>query len=220
MSLSCLGTSSTFDITYLVDASEATSDEQLEKLKQIIKAEVSGYKQLKEKVKEFKTRVSIISYGQNPELILSLEDGDNLDAIYQSLNTLTKRGGKPDLERAVRLAQQTLLLERYREPKILVAMAARKPSISSLYGIKKQMEEAKKKGIKLIVVGLDTNVLSHGLDGITNVHKGGITVTQKDKFDLLEKLSFAVSQATGKLISAKKILNLMRFSDLLTRILA
>ena len=190
-----IGLESSFEVTYLVDVSEASSDIQLKNLAKVIKSEVSGYK-----LGDDKSRVSIVTYGENPEELLSLKDGNNIDTIYQALSKLRKRGGKPDLERAVRFAHKSLLEGRYGVPKILVVIAASKPSIAKLYGIKKQMAEIKKKGVKLIIVGLDKSVLSYGLEGITNVHKGGIISEQQDLFDVLEKMSHAISQATGWLL--------------------
>ena len=188
-----IGSNKSFELVYLIDASEAISNNKLKDVAKLIKAEISGYT-----IGDQNVRVAIIACGEQPQLLLDLTSGTDIISIKEALNKLTKQEGVADLENAIKFVDSNVLnAARTNVPQTFVMLIAGKLSLSKEAGVKKETKVMTDKGVNVIIVGLKKNLLTDDLKDLSNVLNGGISASSEDLSDLLGRLAFAISQAAG-----------------------
>ena len=144
------------ELFYLIDASEDTSAETIEKISDYITKDVKTYDLGNDKI-----RVSILAYGSSVKEVLTLGDGTNTARITSALKDL-RVGGKRELGRAMLTLKTSIISSkgsmRDDAGKVVTIFVAGKTVPEKSNSLRSSAREFEEKNIKVIVVGIGSDV--------------------------------------------------------------
>lgn len=92
------------DLVFVIDSSNKVPDTVLLQTKLFIKNLLSNYKISKENA-----HISLVNYGDKPEILIKLEKGTDAKTVENVLNAILKLGGEKNMEEALKLVKTNVL---------------------------------------------------------------------------------------------------------------
>lgn len=189
-----LESTSSFDLVYLIDTSDATTSQQLDEIIKLIRVQTSAY--------SFgdKARVALVTYGATPFTILNLKDGITNGDVLKGLYSIQKVSGEPDLPKALEYVQNNIIkMARRDRPTILSVFTSKNPSVTEEKQLKLVKDELEKRKVKTVVTTLDKAGMTEPLTSIVNVDRGYVVPEDKDDLvSVLPESTDAIDRALGK----------------------
>lgn len=167
----------------MFDASDKVSLKQLLQLKDLAKASLQSYD-----ISPSKTRVSVMSFAQNPKDIWQFKDEQSLQIITGAINDIGKINGNPDFDKVIKYIQSNVLRNIPEKENSILVLFTKGSSIDG-----KQVADVKKKlpSVKTIVVSIGK--LGEPFSNFD------IRIIKTDQEELPDKLD-AIEDGVGKLI--------------------
>lgn len=150
-----LGIPGKFDIVFALDGSDGVSHATFAAQKDFIKGTLKAYD-----VASDKARVGILTYGSKAVLGIKVKDGVSQSVIDGQLRHARTIGGIRQMANAMRFAESEVFDETAsgKGKKLLVIMVAGIRSVAQDDNLKRSLDEMKKKGIELLVIGVEESV--------------------------------------------------------------
>lgn len=189
-----LESTSTFDLIYLIDTSDASTQHKLDQIIKLIRVQTSAY------TLGNKVRVSLVTYGASPSTILNLKDGVTHGNVLKGLYSIQKVNGEPDLPKALKYVQTNIIkMARRDRPIILSLFNTKNPSVIEENLLKSAKEALDKRQVKIVITTLDKAGMTEPLTSLVNVDRGSVVPDDTDKLaSILPKTIDAIGRALGK----------------------
>ena len=189
-----LESSSSFDLIYLVETSDTTTQQQLDQIINLIRVQVSAYSL------GDKTRIALVTYGASPSTILNFADGVTHGNVLKGLYSIKKLKGGPDLPKALNYVQDNVLkMVRSDKPTILSVFTTRNPPVTQEKLLKSAKEKLQSRQVKIVLTTLDKAGLTEPLTSLTNVDRGYIVPEDTDSLaSVLPDSINAINRALGE----------------------
>ena len=82
-----IGVSQELDLVIGIDTSDAMSDVKIAKLKKLLLSTINAYELSQQKV-----RINLMVYGRQPQSIVTLQNGHDIDLLLQGIQALSRQG--------------------------------------------------------------------------------------------------------------------------------
>lgn len=144
------------------------------------------------------THVGLLHYGDNAEVKLYLNEGNEKSTVIRGINFLSLRGGTRRMEEALKAATRifsTKTGSRQDASKVLVLLTAGMNDISGKSQIPEAAKQLKAAGVKVIVVDIDSKDNPDAENVVDNLDK----LIKSDSDDLIDKIG-TLEKEIGKSI--------------------
>ena len=161
-----LGVSRAFDLVYVIDTSQTTSESILRIIKDFIRKDIESYK-----LSPSQTRVAIVTYGLDGNLVLPIEKGINRDEILKSLEKLVVVNSPGKLYKALEVVSsrvfQNYSPDRPSTNRTVVIITTSKSLTSDLSNLGTVSQALRDRNVNIIAVGLGAGVSKLELTQVT-----------------------------------------------------
>lgn len=183
-----LGITENLNLIYAFDISDGVTTKKLTELKQLARASLESYN-----IAANATKVSIVTFANQPEDIWSFKDDQNVKAIQSAIFDINKIAGDADFNKLVTHVKSNILNDISNKEKNILLLYTQGSSIN-----RNQLDRLKKKlpNVETIVVSIgDPHDIFNGFDV-------KIIADDEDKLpDALDKLEKSIGKLACKYIS-------------------